>query len=160
MTRESVAKNKVVTFTYVILDEAGRVIEQYDMPRSYIHGSEGGLLSRIEDALEGLAAGDRAEVKLPPEEGFGVSDPALIISEDLENVPPPYRAVGAQATFQNERGETKEFRVVKIEDGQLTLDGNHPLAGQSAVFVVNVLDIRDATPEELAHGLPEQNMVQ
>jgi FKBP-type peptidyl-prolyl cis-trans isomerase SlyD len=159
MARETVEKDKVVTFTYVILDAAGRVIEQHDMPKSYIHGREGGLLSRIEDALEGRGAGERMEVKLPPEEGFGVSDPALIISEDLENVPPPYRAIGAQATFQNERGETKEFRVTGIEDGKLTLDGNHPLAGQTAIFVAEILEIRDATPEELEHGLPEQHIL-
>jgi FKBP-type peptidyl-prolyl cis-trans isomerase SlyD len=159
VARATVEKNKVITFTYVILDAAGRVIEQHDMPKSYIHGREGGLLSRIEDALQGLGAGDRAEVTLPPEEGFGMSDPDLIITEALENVPPPFRAVGAQATFQNERGETKEFRVTAIEDGRLTLDGNHPLAGQSAVVVVNILDIRDATAEEIAHGLPEQNML-
>ena len=69
-------------------------------------------------------------------------------------VPPEYRRVGAEVMFENEAGETKIFYVTAIEDGKLTLDGNPSLAGQSVTCLVNIMDIRDATPEEIRNGRP------
>lgn len=154
MTEQKVCKNKAVYVTYSILDQSGAVFEQYEMPVGYVHGGNSPLFEKIEAALEGKMVGDRVEVILDPQEGFGDLDPELSFTDDLENVPPEYRYVGAEVEFQNERGESMQFRVSRIADGRLTVDANHPLAGQTVTFVVNVVNIRDASMDEIVSGLP------
>lgn len=156
MSEDVIRKGKVVYMTYSVLDEHGRVMGQQDLPTGYVHGAGSGLFEEIERALEGHRPGDRVEATLTPEAAFGPHDPNLVIVEDLQNVPPPYRHLGAEAEFQNEKGEVLTFRVVKIEDGKVTLDGNHPLAGQRATCVVDIVSVRDATPEEMASGFPAE----
>jgi FKBP-type peptidyl-prolyl cis-trans isomerase SlyD len=120
-----------------------------------VHGGKSGLIEGLERAFEGLEKGARVDVTLPPEDVFGVSDPSLTIVEEMRNVPPEYRRLGAEVAFQNDQGDTKVFRVTRIGEGKLTLDGNHPMAGQDAVCHAEIVDIRDATAGELASGLPE-----
>ena len=151
---QKINKDKVVYVTYVILDEKGGIFEQSDIPIGYIQGSHKGLFFKIEHALEGHITGDTVNVSLPPEEGFGFHDDNLTFTDDLENVPPQFRYIGAQVQFQNEEGEVRDFFVSKIENDTLTVDGNHPLAGQTVTFKVTVVDIRDATPQELQDGEP------
>ena len=98
--------------------------------------------------------GDRVEVTLNPQEGFGEPDPDLTFTDDIENVPPEYRRIGAEVELQNEHGESMKFRVSRIADGKLTVDANHPLAGQTVTFVVVVENIRDASMDEIVNGLP------
>lgn len=156
MTGEVVGKNKVVYMTFSILDEEGRVMGQQDLPTGYVHGAGSGLFEEIERALEGHAEGDEVETALSPEKAFGPSDPNLIIEEDLDNVPPQVRYIGAEAELQNDKGDVLTFRVVAIGDGKITLDGNHPLAGKNALCKVNVVSVRAATPEEVASGFPTE----
>jgi FKBP-type peptidyl-prolyl cis-trans isomerase SlyD len=156
MSSDMITRGKVVFMTYSVLDEAGRVMGQQDMPTGYVHGAGSGLFGDIERALDGHSAGDRVEVALNSETSFGPHDPELVIVEAMENVPPPYRRLGAEAEFQNEKGEVLTFRVVQIKDGQVTLDGNHPLAGQNATCVVDVLSVREATADEMATGFPAE----
>lgn len=155
MSVKTVANNKVVYLIYSILDQNGEVFEQYDMPIGYVHGANSGLFEKIETTLAGHQEGERVEIVLTPADGFGEHQPELTFTDNIDNVPPQFRRVGAAVSFENEAGETKEFRVTKIEDGKLTVDGNHPLAGQTVRFIVNIVDIRDATPEEIANGRPE-----
>lgn len=154
MSEQKVSKNKAVYVTYSILDQSGAVYEQYEMPVGYVHGGNSPLFEKIEAALEGKKVGDRVEVSLNPQEGFGEPDPNLSFTDDIENVPPEYRRVGAEVDFQNERGENVQFRVSRIADGKLTVDSNHPLAGQTVTFLVNVVNIRDASMDEIVSGLP------
>jgi FKBP-type peptidyl-prolyl cis-trans isomerase SlyD len=156
MSDDIVSHGKVVYMTYSVLAEDGRIMGQQDMPTGYVHGAGSGLFSEIEAGLEGHRPGERVEVRMTPENAFGPSDPALVIVQDLADVPPPYRRLGAEAEFQNEQGEVVTFRVVKIADGQVTLDGNHPLAGQNATCVVDIVSVRDATPEEMQTGFPAE----
>jgi FKBP-type peptidyl-prolyl cis-trans isomerase SlyD len=155
MSDPVVAKNKAIYITYSIVTEDGNVFEQSDLPIGYVHGADSGLFEQVEEALEGATVGDRIEVTLSPEEGFGPHDPNLTYTDDLENVPPQYRHVGAEVEFQNESGEPMTFHVTRIADGKLTIDGNHPLAGQTVTFVVDVAAIRDASPEEIENGRPD-----
>jgi FKBP-type peptidyl-prolyl cis-trans isomerase SlyD len=155
MNEQRVAKNKAVYFTYLIKDESGTVLEQSDMPVGYIHGAGGALLEKLERALEGCRAGDKIEVLITPDEGFGEHDPALTFTDDIDNVPPEIRHIGAEAQFQNESGEVKTFIVTKIENGKLTVDGNHPFAGKDVIYKVKVTEVRDASPQEIASGYPE-----
>ena len=154
MSELKVSKNKAVYVTYSILDQSGAVYEQYEMPVGYVHGGNSPLFEKIEAALEGKKIGDRVEVTLNPQEGFGEPDPNLSFTDDIENVPPEYRYVGAEVEFQNESGESVQFRVSRIENGKLTVDSNHPLAGQTVTFLVSVVNIRDANMDEIVSGLP------
>jgi FKBP-type peptidyl-prolyl cis-trans isomerase SlyD len=156
MADQLVGKNKVVYMTYSVLDEEGRVMGQQDMPTGYVHGAGSGLFEEIEQALEGHAEGDEVEALLSPEKAFGPSNPDLVIEEDLDNVPPQIRYVGAEAELQNDRGDVLTFRVVTIADGKITLDGNHPLAGKPARCVATIVSVRDATPEEISSGFPAE----
>lgn len=158
MTEEKIAKNKAVYVTYSIIDQSGAVYEQYDMPVGYVHGGNSPLFEKIEAALNGRKVGEQVKVTLSPQEGFGEHNPNLSFTDDIENVPPEYRRIGAEVEFQNDRGESMQFRVSRIADGKLTVDANHPLAGQTVTFLVNVVNIRDANREEIANGLPaDQN---
>lgn len=149
-----IKRNKVVTITYSILDSTGAVAEQHDLPVAYVHGSASGLLPGIESALEGRQAGDRVEIELSPEEGYGTRDESLVFTDDIENVPPQFRRLGAEVVFQNDAGESKTFYVTGIEDGRLTIDGNPALAGQRVTCVLNVMEVRDATLDEIQTGQP------
>ena len=156
MSDSIVAKNKAIYITYSILDSQGQVVEQSDIPIGYVHGADSGLFEQVEAALEGAKAGDKLEVVLPPEQGFGAHDPALTFTDDIDNVPPEYRYIGAEVEFENEQGEAMKFLVTKIENGKLTVDANHPFAGQTVKFAVTVVAVRDATPDEIANGRPDE----
>ena len=159
MSEERVSRNKLVQFTYSISDGEGNVVEQVDLPVSYVHGASSmGLIESVERALNGCKVDDRIEVDVPPSEGFGEHDPDLTFADDIDNVPPQFRKLGTQVEMANDAGETKTFVVTKIEDDKLTLDGNHPLAGKTAKFSVKVVSIRDATPEEIKNGADNPNV--
>jgi FKBP-type peptidyl-prolyl cis-trans isomerase SlyD len=156
MSDDVVGRGKVVFITYSVLNEDGQVMGQQDMPTGYVHGAGSGLFASVERALEGCHVGDQVEAQVPPEEGFGPQDPSLILVEEMANVPPPYRRLGAEAEFQNDQGEVVAFRVVQIKDGQVTLDANHPMAGHTATVAATVISMRNATPEEIASGFPAE----
>lgn len=151
---DAIRKGKVVSVTYTLQNEQGQVFEQSDIPVPYLHGHASGLFDKIEQQLEGKHPGDVIEATLSPEEGFGPHDPALTFTDDLENVPPELRYLGANLEAQNASGEMLTFVVKRIENGKLTVDANHPLAGQTVKFVVTVNDVRDANPDELRTGQP------
>jgi len=150
----TVTQNKLVYITYSILDARGMVVEQHDLPVGYVQGANSGILPAIEGAVAGRKVGDRVEIQLSPEEGYGLRDESLVFVDDIENVPPEFRRTGAEVMFENESGETKVFYVTSVENGKVTLDGNPSLAGQSVTCLVNVVDVRDATPEEIRNGRP------
>lgn len=149
----TVSRNMVVYLTYTILDQNGGLFEQIDLPIGYVHGVNGPLFEKIEHALEGRQAGDCVEVTLSPSDGFGEHKPELAFTDDIDNVPPEHRRLGSEVMFENERGERIGLRVTRIADGKLTVDGNHPLAGQTVKFVVNIVGMRPATLEEIASGM-------
>ena len=149
-----VTNGKIVSLTYTLRDGQGEIFEHTDVPVSYLHGSGESLFAKIESALEGRRVGDTVEVELAPAEGFGDHDPALTFTDDIANVPPEFQRLGAQVEAENERGEAVHFVVTAIADGKLTIDANHPLAGQTVRFTVTVQGLRDATPEERLAGRP------
>jgi len=156
---QQVTKNKVIEFTYSIIDDMGNVVEQVDSPFQYVHGASSmGLIETVEDALLGARVGEKVEVKVPPEDGFGEHDPSLTFVDDIDNVPPQFRSVGTKVEMKNEAGEVKEFAISKIEDDKVTIDGNHPLAGKTATFIVAILSVRDATADEIKNGVPHESV--
>ena len=113
---------------------------------STARGSE--LIPSLERALLGKQVGDEVRVTVPPSEGFGEHHPELTYTDDLLNVPEQFRHIGAEVEMRNEAGDSRLFRVTRIEDGRLTVDGNHPLAGCTLVFRLGVVEVRDATAED------------
>jgi FKBP-type peptidyl-prolyl cis-trans isomerase SlyD len=148
---QQVGVNKMVSIAYTIRDGLGNIAEHSGLPISYVHGVQSNpLFPQIESALEGLAVGETAEVFLTATQAFGPHDPGLTFSDDIDNAPEELRYVGAELDAENEQGEPMHFRVTRVDDGQIIIDGNHPLAGQDITFIVRVTEVRDATPVELA----------
>jgi len=151
-SEDTVTAQKVVTFTYSITDPQGNVLEQSDMPMSYIHKVDGKMYPSAERAMDGKTVGDEISVSISPEEGFGYPDPELMHVERVENVPQDYLHIGAEAIFENEQGETISMKVTKIENGEVTLDANHPFAGKTVIFNMKVVAIRNAIEQEIGSG--------
>ena len=150
---EIISINKFVELTYRIIDQSnGEVIEQVEEPLGYVQGDNSLLFNQVTKELEGKCVGDEVEILLKAEDAFGKKADELIFTEDIDNVPMEYRHIGANVTMQNDKGGTKDFIVSSIENGKLTIDGNHPLAGRDIIFFVKVLSIRDATADEIIEG--------
>ena len=148
-----VARNRVVSIDYTLKDSSGTVLDssQGREPLRYLHGN-GHIIIGLESALEGAGPGDRREVSLAAADGYGERDEGLVVQvarlqfsevKDLE--------VGSRFRVSTDDGE-KIFTVTEIGDEQVTVDGNHPLAGVSLHFDVEIKDVREATAEELDHG--------
>ena len=109
-----------MALTYAIADDKGEVVEQHDVPLGFVYGSDTELIGSMDKAVGGRRAGDEVEVKVPAEQGFGPHDPSLTFTDDIENVPPQFRQIGAEVQMQNSAGEVKSFYVTSIENGKLT----------------------------------------
>jgi len=143
-----------VAVSYVLRNTRGEVVEIRDLPVEYVHGSGADLFPKIEQALDGKSVGDSVSISLTPDEAFGARDPGLTFTDDIGNVPPELRRIGAQFEAQNSRGESRTFIVTRVDGGKVTVDANHPLAGQTVTFDVTVRNIREATPQEVQDGRP------
>ena len=150
---EIISINKFVELTYRIIDQSnGEVIEQVEEPLGYVQGDNSLLFNQVTKELEGKCVGDEVEILLKAEDAFGKKADELIFTDDINNIPVEYRFIGASVTMQNDKGGTKDFIVSSIEDGKLTIDGNHPLAGKDIIFYVEILSIREATADEIIEG--------
>jgi FKBP-type peptidyl-prolyl cis-trans isomerase SlyD len=104
MAEQLISAGKLVALTYRIEDGQGNILEQTDIPVSYIHGGQTELIGGMGAAVDGRRAGDAVELTLGPDQGFGAHDPDLIFTDALENVPPEFRFVGAEVQMENEAG--------------------------------------------------------
>jgi FKBP-type peptidyl-prolyl cis-trans isomerase SlyD len=147
----NITKNTAVTLRYKITDITGRLLEQSKEPMAYLHGGYGNTFAKIEEALEGQAAGYSTTLELQPEDAFGQRDESLAISIPKSQFPPGVK-VGGHLQGQDDAGKEQSFRVLKIKGDQVLLDGNHALAGQAVRFSLTVTDVRAASAEEIAHG--------
>ncbi|RLJ19087.1 peptidylprolyl isomerase [bacterium endosymbiont of Escarpia laminata] len=157
MSKEVIKTGKFVSLTYSIVEEEGNVLEQSDLPVNYIHGGETELIGGMDAAVTGRSPGDKVSFTLTPDQGFGDHDPDLTFTDDIENVPPEFRKLGAEVQMESEQGEAKSFFVTRIENGKLTVDGNHPLAGKTLTVNIKIVEVRDATKEDaMSVGVPGQ----
>jgi len=154
---DKISQNKFVSLVYTITDEDDNILGRIDRPIQYIQGVKSQVIEKIETALAGHQVGDLVQVTLGPDEAFGPHDPELTFSDDINNVPPQFHSIGAEVEFQNDQRESKIFRVTKIEDGKLTVDGNHPFAGKNIAYNITVKEVRDATADEMKHGVENMN---
>lgn len=147
-----VSVNKVVSIHYTLTDNNGTVLDSSAgrEPLDYIHGM-GHLIAGMEEGLEGRTAGEKLQLKISPEKGYGVRN-----EEFVQQV--PVSAFGGQEVkpgMQFEAGNDGQRYIVtvtSVSDEGVTVDGNHPLAGVELNFDVEVLTVRDADADELAHG--------
>ncbi|HXE55057.1 MAG TPA: peptidylprolyl isomerase [Tepidisphaeraceae bacterium] len=148
-----VEKNKVVSIDYTLRDGNGAVMDSSEghEPLAYVHGV-GGIIPGLEQALEGRSPGENLNVQVPPEQAYGNRDEALVQSvprtafRGVDNI---QQGMQFQASAG---GQSRVVTVVGVDDQNVQVDANHPLAGKTLNFDVTVRDVRDATPDELQHG--------
>lgn len=149
-----IAKNTVVTVEYSLSDAQGSLIEDGQDPMVYLHGGYENTLPKIEEELDGKESGYTNTIQLEPEDAFGDYDAELVKMEERSALPTPLE-VGMQfegTPEDDEDSDTLIFTVTDIVEDKVILDGNHPLAGMALRFTLNVIDVRAATDEEIAHG--------
>jgi len=148
-----IAKQKVVEIAYTLTDDDGQVLDSSEggPPLAYLHGM-GALIPGLESALEGKAAGEQMQVTVLPADGYGERNDSLLQEvprsefKDIDDL-----SLGMQFRVPSEQGDIV-ITVVEIGDEQVTVDGNHQLAGVTLHFDVTVHSVRDATDDEISHG--------
>ncbi len=146
-----ITKDTIVTLTFRATDANGKVLEDGKAARAYLHGGYGNTLPGVELALEGQEKGFETTVKLLPSLAFGDRDESLVTTISKKDFPPGVK-VGGQLEGSDDKGQRHIFTVTKIKGDTVHLDGNHPLAGEELTFTLKVLDVKAASPEEIAHG--------
>tara|TARA_Y100000992_G_scaffold68199_1_gene42451 strand:- start:590 stop:1039 length:450 start_codon:yes stop_codon:yes gene_type:complete len=133
-----------IVLTYEIYENS-EVLEQVENPVTLIHGHGKKLLPKIEEALLGKKTGDMVDITVNPNEGFGEYDKSMIIKDKVSNVPEQFRKLDETIAFVNKSGDKKDFKVVAIENDEITLDGNHYLSGKTLTYKIKILDVREST---------------
>ena len=154
MPPQEIAKNVVVSLHYKLRLDDGSLVEETeaDDPLVYLHGHDN-IISGLERELEGLRVGDQKKVVVEPDDGYGEYDPDDVEEINLTDLPPDLALeVGMLLAVEDEAGNEMVAEVAEIGDETVTLDFNHPMAGEMLEFEVTITDLRDATEEELAHG--------
>ncbi|VFM96111.1 MAG: FKBP-type peptidyl-prolyl cis-trans isomerase SlyD [Candidatus Kentron sp. G] len=150
---QTVQENKYVELNYKVIDrKTGRILTTVEFPLGYVHGHNKVLSSAVTNELEGRAAGDVIQVPIDCNQLYGPRDESLVFTDRIENIPEEYREIGTTIVMGNEKGETKNFIVTRMDDKTLTIDGNNPLCGREVVFRLEILGVRDATSEEIEAG--------
>ena len=140
---------------YVLTNSKGEELDKSSPtePLSYLHG-QGQIVPGLEKQLEGLSTGDkRDKLEIKPSEGYGEVEAYLKTSVERTKFPADVDIKpGMQFMMQSEEGYRRPFVVTSVKDGMVEIDGNHPLAGETLFFKIEITDIREATEEELQHG--------
>lgn len=153
ISKNSISKNTIVAFHYELKDEDGERLESSDKePMVYLHGGYRNVLPALETALDGRAKGDQLSVTLPPEQAYG-----LRREDSMQRIPIKHlltkqkRLKPGMAVVVNTQEGPRDVVVVKVGKFNVDVDTNHPLAGKTVTFDIEIQDIRDATPEEISH---------
>jgi FKBP-type peptidyl-prolyl cis-trans isomerase SlyD len=150
----TVDENKVVTFEYTLKNDSGEVLDSSakTAPLEYLHGS-GNIIPGLEAELEGKKVGDKFEASIEAEDAYGLRFEELVQKIERDKLSHlPSIEVGMQLQAYDEDG-MQILTVVEVTENEVTLDGNHPLAGEKLHFDVEIIDIREATDEEKEFGL-------
>ena len=149
-----IGDNLVVTIHYKLTDDEGKVLDSSEgsKPLSYLQGA-GNIIPGLEKALVGKVAGDTLQVKVNPSEGYGDVRPELVQKinrEAFQGVDSVEAGMVFEARGQD--GSPQRIVVKEVAGDQITIDANHPLAGVTLNFDIDIIGVREATQEELAHG--------
>lgn len=148
-----IANGKVVAIHYVLTSDKGEELDRSreDDPMHYLHGHHN-IVPGLEKQLAGKTVGDHVSAVVPPEEGYGLrrGKPQAMRKSEF-----PKDAViekGARFMVRTKEGQAIPIWITKVQGPTVMIDHNHPLAGQTLHFEVDVVDVRDATDEEMKHG--------
>lgn len=152
-----IADNCVVFMHYTLTDDQGQTIDtsagREAMP--YLHGANN-IVPGLEKALDGLSAGETIQVSVPCEEGYGP-----VVPEAIQTIPvDAFSGIdeeikpGMQFQANGPEGQIQVITIQEVREDGIVVDGNHPLAGQTLHFEVEITDVREATEVELEHGHP------
>lgn len=149
-----IVKDTVVSLQYELSDGEGLLLEKTNDPVSYLHGGYDGIFPAVEEVLHGKDVGEKCIVEMEPEDAFGEYEHDLVRVEP-RNMFPAEIEVGMQFEGGAEGDDDEDFMlytVVEVTDKEVTVDGNHPLAGKALNFICTVTGVRPATAEEITHG--------
>ena len=151
----TVEENKVVSINYTVRNEKGEVLDTSENgePLNYIHGT-GSVIPGLEDAMTGRSKGDSFSVQVEPDAGYGQYNEELVftVGKDRFQQGVDGLEVGSQVQAQTADGGVQVLTVREIGDEEVTLDANHPLAGEKLHFDITVEEVREADDEEIEHG--------
>lgn len=148
-----IAEKMVVTIDYTLKDDNGNILDSSnDGNFAYLHGSNN-IIPGLENALTGKSAGDEVDVTVSPAEGYGERNDSMVqaVPRDMFDSEQEIE-VGMQFHAQSPEGDMVVVTVTDVDKDDITVDGNHPLAGMNLNFGVKVVDVREATAEEMDHG--------
>jgi FKBP-type peptidyl-prolyl cis-trans isomerase SlyD len=147
-----IGKNKVVSINYTLRDNEGNIIDSSEggAPLTYIQGI-GNLIPGMEEGLEGKVKGDKLDIKVSPEKGYGTRQEEAIQQVPITAFGGQEVKPGMQFHAQTANG-TQVVTITDVGQDSVTVDGNHPLAGVELNFAVEVIEIREATQDEISHG--------
>lgn len=148
-----ISKNSVVTLNYTLKNDQGETIdESQDGSFLYLHGA-GGIIPGLEIQLEGKSVGDSFSAHIKPEDGYGLRDDSMVqvVPRDMFEEGHPVEE-GVQFHAQSPEGDMLTVTVTKVDGDEVTVDGNHPLAGIALNFDIKIEGIREASAEEIEHG--------
>ncbi len=149
-----IGKHSVVSIHYTLKDDDGQVMDSSEgkEPLAYLHG-ENNLIPGLESELHGKSVGSKFATTVEPKDAYGETSDELVqtISKEMfqgvDDVQP-----GMTFVAQGEGGQQRQVRVVDVKGDDVTIDANHPMAGKTLHFDVEVMDVREATPQEIEHG--------
>lgn len=148
-----ITHQSVVSMDYTLKNKDGAVIDTSEgkTPLVFMYGSNQ-IISGLERELESLQSGDSKDVVVDPADAYGVRRDDLLDKVSITQFPDPEQVkVGAQFNAGTSQGE-RVCTVIDVAAEDVTLDFNHPLAGETLYFQVKIVDVREATADELAHG--------
>ncbi len=140
----------VITFHYTLTDKKGEQIDSSrgQNPLIFLEGS-GQIIPGLETQMVNLKKGDKKKIHVPHQDAYGAYDQTLVIAVERQKFPSKEIKVGDMFEI-GENARYQVVTVVEVNETNITIDGNHPLAGQDLDFDVEIMDIREATPEEMA----------
>ena len=151
---QAVAKDLVVAINYTLTNAGGEVLDQsdQDQPMEYLHGADN-IIPGLENALTGKNVGDKIDVTVEPEDAYGAHEPQMVqqvpaeMFQGVDNIEP-----GMAFQSEGPDGQPMMITVSAVEGDTVTIDGNHPLAGQTLNFSVEIASVREASDDEKQHG--------
>ena len=149
-----IGKHSVVSIHYTLKDDDGEVMDSSEgrEPLAYLHGANN-LIPGLEDELQGKAAGATFQATIEPKDAYGEISEDLVqtiskqMFQGVDDVQP-----GMTFIAQGEGGQQRQVRVVEVDGDDVTIDANHPMAGKTLHFDVEIVEVREATPQEVEHG--------
>ncbi|MEM7798365.1 MAG: peptidylprolyl isomerase [Chloroflexota bacterium] len=150
----TIENNSVVSMHYTLTDDDGTVLDSSEGndPLTYLHGAQN-IIPGLENALTGKGIGDELRVRVEPSQAYGEFDPGMVQTVDrsvfqgVDEID-----VGMVFQAQSPGGVVQQLVVTEVNGNNITIDGNHPLAGVPLTFDVKVTGVRAASDEEIAHG--------